>query len=66
MESNSLAQVLCKAQRRAHSRSNVTGAVTKHDCTDAGGRATQEQLSRVSEQGVRIFKPRLARKCMFL
>ena len=39
-----LGQVLCEAQRREHSLSYVTGVVTKHDCMDAGARATQEQL----------------------
>ena len=48
-----LGQVLCGAQRRGQSRSYETGVVTKHDCMDAGARAMQEQLPRVSEQGVR-------------
>ncbi len=48
-----LGQVLCEAQRREHSRSYVTGVVTKHDCMDAGARATQERLPGVPEQGVR-------------
>lgn len=31
----------------------VTRVATRHDCMDAGARATQEQLPRVPEQGVR-------------
>ena len=46
-----LGQVLCEAQLRLHSRSYVTGVVTKHDCMDAGaGRSScQECLSKQSE-----------------
>ena len=46
-----LGQVLCEAQRREHSRSYVTGVVTKHDCMDAGaGRSScREGLNKESE-----------------
>ncbi len=46
-------QLLCKAQRREHSRSYVTGVATPHDCMDAGDRATQEQLPGVTDNLVR-------------
>ena len=35
-------QLLCKAQRREHSRSYVTVVVTPHDCMDAGARRLSE------------------------
>ena len=43
--------MLCEAQRREHSRSYVTGVVTKHDCMDAGaGRSScRERLNKESE-----------------
>ena len=50
-----LGLVLCEAQRREHSRSYVTGVVTKHDCMDAGARATQEQLPGVIAHLVRKY-----------
>ncbi len=48
-------QLLCKAQRREHSRSYVTVVVTPHDCMDAGARATQEQLPGVTAHLVRKY-----------
>ncbi len=41
----------CSARRNdGNIASYVTRVATHHDCMDAGARATQEQLPRVSEQ----------------